>query len=137
MNWTGLDPDTAGNLAPLTFATSLSPAAQAAEMPEQSPDDVAFSVALDGGESVVVPQALSPDRDYLWLDAIFGEPVRLSKGPRTLLVRYAGRQSDREAVVDAFMLVPAVACKRFASDTGDAVTLCYNMQTAEATWEEK
>ncbi len=137
IDWTGLDPDTAGNLAPLTFVTALSPAAQAAEMPEQSPDDVAFSVALDGGKAVLVPQAISPDRDYLWLDAIFDGPVWLSQGPHTLLVRYAGRQSDREAVVDAFMLLPAVACKEFENEAGDAVTLCYDVQTAETTWEER
>jgi hypothetical protein len=137
IDWTGLDPDTPANLAPLTFVTALSPAAQVGELPAQSPDDVAFSVALDGGEPVTVSQAVSPDRDYLWLDPIFEGPVELSPGSHTLLVSYAGRQSDREAVVDAFMLVPAVACKRLANDLGSTLTLCYDMQTAAVTWEER
>lgn len=136
MDWTGLDPDTAENLAPLTFVTALSPAAQVGEIPEQSPEDVAFAVALDGGDPVVLPQALSPDRDYLWLDSIFEGPVQLSRGPHTLLVRYAGRQPDREAVVDAFMLVPAIACKRLEDGDGGSFTLCHDMQTATTTWEE-
>jgi hypothetical protein len=137
IDWTGLDPDTPANLAPLTFVTELSPAAQVGELPEQSPDDVAFSVALDGGEPVAVSQAVSPDRDYLWLDPVFEGPVELSPGSHTLLVNYAGRQSDREAVVDAFMLVPAVACKRLANDLGSTLTLCYDVQTAAVTWEEQ
>jgi hypothetical protein len=69
IDWTGLGPDTTENLAPLTFVETLSPAAQIGEIPSQSPDDVAFSVALDGGEPV--------------------------------------------AMVDAFMLISAVACKCF------------------------
>jgi len=137
IDWTGLDPDTAENLAPLTFVTALSPAAQVGETPEQSLEDVAFAVALDGGDPTVVSHALSPDRDYLWLDLIFDGPVHLSRGSHTLLVCYAGHQPDREAVVDAFMLVPAVACKRLEDGDGGAFTLCYNMQTAAAAWEEQ
>jgi hypothetical protein len=136
IDWTGLDPDTPANLAPLTFVSELSPAAQAGEIPVQSPEDVAFAVALDGGPASIVPQALSPDRDYLWLDAVFDGPVALKRGPHTLLVSFAGRQPDREAVVDAFMLVPAVACKRLEDAGGHPLSLCYNMQTATTTWEE-
>ncbi len=137
ITWTGLDPDTASNLAPLDFVTELSDAAQAGELPEQSPEDVAFSVALDDGAPVVVPQAVSPDRDYLWLDLVFETPQPLERGEHTLLVRYAGRQPDREAVVDAFVLVPAVACKQLTNDAGPAVDLCYEMLTGVATWEER
>jgi hypothetical protein len=137
IDWTGLDPDTAANLAPLTFVTSLSPAAQAGEVPEQSPDDVAFAVALDDGEPVTLAQAVSPDRDYLWLDAVFDEPVPLTRGVHTLLVSHAGRQPDREAVVDAFLLVPVVACKQFEDDAGRHLALCHDMQSAATTWEEE
>jgi hypothetical protein len=136
IDWTGLDPDTPGNLAPLDFVTELSPAAQTGELTEQSPEDVAFAVVLDGGEPSVVPQAVSPDRDYLWLDPVFDGPVPLSRGRHTLLVTYTGQQPDREAIVDAFMLVPEVACKIFERENGNSLTLCYNMRTAETTWEE-
>jgi hypothetical protein len=137
IDWTGLDPDTASNLAPLTFVSALSPAAEAGEVPQQSPDDVAFSVPLDGGEPFVVPQAASPDRDYLWLDTAFGEPISLRRGAHTLMVSYAGRQHQREAVVDAFMLVPAVACKRQEREGSKAIALCYDMLSGSATWEEQ
>jgi hypothetical protein len=79
---------------------------------------------------------VSPDRDYLWLDPVFAEPVSLSRGEHTLLVTYAGRQPDREAIVDAFMLIPQVACKRFENESGGTLTLCYNTRTADTTWEE-
>jgi hypothetical protein len=136
IDWTGLDPDTPGNLAPLDFVSTLSPAAQAGELPEQSPDDVAFAVALDGGEPALVSQAVSPDRDYLWLDPVFDGPVTLSRGPHTLRVTYAGQQPDRETVVDAFMIVPAIACKLHEDGDGQPLTLCYDMQTAKVGWEE-
>jgi hypothetical protein len=136
IDWTGLDPDTAGNLAPLTLVTALSTTATAGDAPEQAADDVAFAVSLDGGEVVTVMQAVSPDRDYLWLDAVFSEPVFLSQGPHTLLISYAGRQPDREAAVDAFLIVPAVACKHLENDEGQLLVLCHDMQTATTTWEE-
>jgi hypothetical protein len=136
MDWTGLDPDTAANLAPLHFVTALSAAAQVGELPDQMPEDVAFALTLDNGETAVVAQALSPDRDYLWLDPVFAEPLSLTQGPHTVQLSYAGRQLDREAVVDALLIVPAMACKRLEDDAGEQVTLCHNMQTAETTWEE-
>jgi hypothetical protein len=136
MVWTGLDPDTASNLAPLTFVTALTPAAQAGEAAEQLPEDVAFAVTLDSGETATVAQALSPDRDYLWLDPVFDRPLSLAQGPHTLQISYAGQQPDREAVVDAFLVVPAVACKHLEDDTGRQLALCHNMQTAETSWEE-
>jgi hypothetical protein len=136
MDWTGLDPDTAGNLAPLTFVTALSPAATGGEAPAQSVDDVAFAVALDGGQPATVSQAVSPDRDYLWLDLVFAEPVHLTEGAHTLLISHAGRQPDREAVVDAFWIVPAMACRRLENNGGESLTICHNMLTAETTWEE-
>lgn len=95
------------------------------------------AVILDGGEPANMPQAVSPDRDYLWLDPVFDGPVLLKRGTQTLLMRYAGRQLDREAVVDASMLVPSVACKRLESTTGKKLTLCYDMQTAAVTWDEQ
>jgi len=136
MDWTGLDPDTAANLAPLTFVSELSAATEAGELPEQLPDDVAFALTLEDGQTATVAQALSPDQDYLWLDLVFDEPLSFTRGPHTLHLSYAGRQPDREAVVDAFLIVPAVACKRLEDDMGERLTLCHHMQTAQTTWEE-
>ncbi|UCG25675.1 MAG: hypothetical protein JSW55_06705 [Chloroflexota bacterium] len=136
IDWTGLDPDTAANLAPLTFVESLSPEVRQGEIPEQSPGDIAFSVTLDGQETAVVPQSTSPDRDYLWLDPVFVEPVSLSKGEHALLLAYAGEKPDKEAVVDAFMIVPAEACKSLENAAGDTLHLCYDMESAAATWQE-
>ena len=136
IDWTGLDPDTAENLAPLTFVTDLSPAAQAGELSLQSPEDVAFSVSLDGGQPFTVPQALSPDRDYLWLDPLFEGPIPLLRGPHTLLVTFAGMKSDREAIIDAFMIVPSITCKTFENPGKGISNLCYDMSTAHTSWEE-
>lgn len=136
INYTGLDPDTAANLAPLTLVTSLSPAAHSGEIPDQAGDDVAFSVEIQSYEPAIVPQALSPDRDYLWLDLVFGQPLLLEAGTHTLQVDYAGKQPDREAVVDAFMIIPARLCKSFHGQDLPELTLCYDVLTAAATWEE-
>ncbi len=138
ITWTGLDPDTPTNLAPLDFTVELSPQAQAGEVPEQHPTDVAFAVRLDGGAEAIVPQATSPDRDYLWLDPVFEGMLPLEAGEHTLLVSFAGREEDREAIVDAFRILPALLCKNFEKDegSGEQLTLCYNALTGEATWEE-
>ncbi len=140
LTWTGLDPDTAANLAPLAFVETLSPAAESGDAIEQSAADVAFSITipLTASEplSATVPQAVSPDRDYLWLDRVFPEPVALPSGESTLLVEYAGRDAEREAIVDAFLVVPAVACKTFAQANGGNFELCYDMLTAETEWQE-
>jgi hypothetical protein len=137
MDWTGMDPDTAANLAPLTFVTALSEAGQRGEAPEQSPADVALAVALNGAEPTVIPQAVAPDRDHLWLDLVSAEPVALKKGEHGLRLTYAGQQPDREAVVDAFLIVPAVACKRLENEAGERLTLCYDMLSAAVTWEQE
>ena len=139
LTWTGLDPDTASNLAPLTFADTLSPAAQSAEVAGQSAEDVAFSVTIataSGLISATVPQATSPDRDYLWLDRVFDKPVALPSGESTLRVEYAGLDAEREAIVDAFLIVPAVACKTFEQPNGDEFELCHDMLSGETAWRE-
>ena len=101
---------------------------------------MAFSVTipLTGSEplSATVPQAVSPDRDYLWLDRVFAEPVALPRGESTLLVKYAGLDAEREAIVDAFLVVPAVACKTFAQPEGEEFELCHDMLSAETEWRE-
>ncbi len=136
IDWTGLDPDTPQNLAPLDFVDKLSPAAQSGEAVEQAPEDVAFAVSLDGGAEVVIPQGVSPDRDYLWLERLFDEAVPLTAGEHTLTVTFAGRQADRKAVVDAFKITPRLLCKVLANDEGRTLTLCYDALTGDVSWEE-
>jgi hypothetical protein len=137
MTWTGLDPDTPQNLAPLDFVGALSPAARSGEEVEQAPEDVAFAVSLDGGPEVIVPQALSPDRDYLWLERLFEEAVPLTPGEHTLTVRFAGLKAEREAIVDAFKITPRLLCKEHADGAGNRLTLCYDALTGDVTWEEE
>jgi hypothetical protein len=136
LNYTGLDPDTAGNLALVTMVESLSQAALATEIADQSPGDVAFSVTVDDGEPTTVLQAISPDRDYLWLDPVFDRPIALSEGNHTLKISYAGKLTDRIAVVDAFLFIPAVLCKSLQGESLTPLSLCYDVQTAQTTLEE-
>ena len=137
MPWTGLDPDTPGNLAPLDFVGQLSPAAQFEGEIEQTPEDVAFAVSLDEGLKVIVPQAVSPDRDYLWLERLFDEPVPLTQGEHILKVTFAGTKADRQAIIDAFKITPRLLCKRHTHSADGVLTLCYDALSGDVTWEEK
>lgn len=137
MTWTGLDPDTPGNLAPLDFVGQLSPAAQFEGEIEQTPEDVAFAVSLDEGLKVIVPQAVSPDRDYLWLERLFDEPVPLTQGEHILKVTFAGTKADRRAIIDAFKITPRLLCKRHTHSADGVLTLCYDALSGDVTWEEK
>ena len=110
---------------------------QTGDVPELSMDDIAFSVSLDGKETAVVPQSVTPDRDYLWLDSVFGQAVSLTKGEHTLLVKCAGNKVDGEVVVDAFMIVPLTACKMFENEADDGLLMCYDMESAAVTWQEQ
>jgi hypothetical protein len=136
IDWTGLDPDTAENLAPLNFVSELSPAALTGEVSEQSPFDVAFTVEMENQGKITIPQAVSPDRDYLWLDLLFPDALWLEKGEHDLMVTYAGEKNDRESIVDAFMILPATACKHFENDAGNTFMLCHDMYTANTILEE-
>ncbi|MGI8703838.1 MAG: sugar-binding protein, partial [Candidatus Limnocylindrales bacterium] len=133
MDWTGTDPDTAGNLAPLALVDALSEVPDpAAEEGEATPDSIAVAVSLDGGQSVVVPGLTSPDRDYLWLDTVLRD-VELDAGEHELRLTYAGT-GDREAVVDAAWLSPVVARKTWQLEDGGRVVLELNTRDGELTW---
>ncbi|MGC9398242.1 MAG: sugar-binding protein [Anaerolineae bacterium] len=137
IDWTGHDPDIPGNLAPLAFVTQRSPAAaRPAEAAEQAPEDVAFTVALDDEPEILVPQAVSPDRDYLWLEPLDDGAFFLEAGEHTLTVTFAGKQTDRRAVIDAFEIVPRLLCKTHVDDRGHTLTLCYDALTGATHWEE-
>ena len=78
--------------------------------------------------------ALFPDTQ--WLDPLFPAPVSLSAGRYTLLVTYAGWQTDGEAVIDAFWVIPATACKRL-DGPARTLALCHHVQTGEINWHEQ
>ncbi len=82
----------------------------------------------------------SPDRDYLWLDAVFEAPVSLPAGRYRLRMTYAGSQDEQEAVVDAVWILPQRTCKQFTFvETAPlrSLNFCYDWWTGETAWNEK
>lgn len=139
MDLSGRDPDSAGNLVPLTLvihAGQVEPPQVSATFATTMPDAVAFSVVINGDTAFTVPQAISPDRDYLWLDRVNTEPLQLKQGLNTLRVSYSGSDSDRATLVDAFLLLPAVLTREFTGPAGERLTLRYDLMTGTLTWEE-
>lgn len=110
------------------------PAGRAAQAGD--PARVALGVQLDGGERWVVPQAVSPDRDYLWLDAVTAQPLQLSSGRHTLRLSYAGSDRSRSAIVDGFLLQPALATKTLRSPDGRELRLGFDMLSGTLSWDE-
>jgi len=133
MDWTGTDPDTPGNLAPLTLVDELSqPVGPVAEENAPAPDSIAVAVSIDGGQAVVVPGLTSADRDYLWLEAVLRD-VELEAGDHRLRLAYAGT-GDEEAVVDAAWLAPVVARKAWRLEDGSEVVLELDTREGELSW---
>jgi len=135
---TGKDPDVPANLAPLTFveAPAAGPGAVGAGRPE-GPDAVALSVQVDDLPPVVLPQQVSPDRDYLWLDRLETGPLHLAAGPHTLTMAYAGRDAERTSVVDGFLLQPLVLRQALRNPAGGKLRVAYDLRSGETTWEEE
>lgn len=104
IDWTGTDPDTAANLAPLTLVDKLTEIPET-EQRDPRPDAVALAVELDGQAISTLPQRTSPDRDYLWLDHLAG-PVELAAGAHEFGLSYVGRDPLGESVVDGLWLIP-------------------------------
>ena len=74
MNLTGRDPDVPANLL-----ASSSPRRRRNAGSLAAPE-VALQVRLDDGDPVLLPQTISPDSDYCWLDRVTAEPVHLEPG---------------------------------------------------------
>ena len=138
MDLSGRDPDSAANLVPLELVETGGQAgpAETAAAGSQDPGSVALGVQLDGSERWVVPQAISPDRDYLWLDPVTPQPIHLEAGAHTLRLSYAGADPTRAAIVDGFLLQPAVATKTLASPDGAQLKLGFDMLQGTLTWDE-
>jgi len=138
MDLSGRDPDSAANLVPLALIDTNNEVAQpaATATTSQDPTSVALGIQLDSGERWVLPQAVSPDRDYLWLDPVTPAPIRLETGAHTLRLSYAGSDPARSAIVDGFLLQPAVATKRLTGPDGQQITLSYDMRQGALSWTE-
>jgi len=139
MNLSGRDPDAASNLVPLTLVIQPGRTGRPQDnmsVAAMAPDSVAFSVSINNSITFTVPQAVSPDRDYLWLDRVNSNPLQLERGSNTLRVSYSGSDPDRAALVDAFLLLPAVLTREFTSPAGERLTLRYDLMTGRLTWEE-
>ena len=130
MNLTGRDPDVPANLLALVLTTPETDAGSLAA------PEVALQVRLDDGDPVLLPQTISPDSDYFWLDRVTAEPVHLEPGTHTLRYEYAGQGGSEQnpglAKVDAFYLQPAVARRVFALPDGRSFSLTYDTLTGEA-----
>ncbi|MEJ5203297.1 MAG: sugar-binding protein [Anaerolineales bacterium] len=147
INWSGLDPDTPSNLLPLDLVNELQPIAGQTATEPGTPFDTALAVAIFDEKDdrlplveAVIPQRRSPDRDYLWLDAVFEAPVSLPAGRYRLRMTYAGSQDEQEAVVDAVWILPQRTCKQFTFvETAPlrSLNFCYDWWTGETAWNEK
>jgi hypothetical protein len=130
MNLTGRDPDVPANLLALVLT--------APDMPADTlgAPNVVLQVRVNDGDPVLLPQTVSPDSDFFWLDLVTAEPVHLEPGTQTVRYEYAGEggssQNPGLAKVDAFYLQPVVAHRVFALPDGRQISLTYDTLTGEA-----
>lgn len=141
LDLSGADPDSAANLVAMQLVEQGAQTATAAAAPSdaaQAPAaaSVALGVQLDGGERWTVPQAVSPDRDYLWLDRVGAQPISLTAGKHTLRLSYAGSDAQRSTVVDGFLLHPTLATKTLAGRDGSTLRLTFDLAKGMLTWQE-
>ncbi|MEO8391592.1 MAG: sugar-binding protein, partial [Chloroflexota bacterium] len=133
MDLTGRDPDVPANLLKLMLVAP-GMAASASTAPK-----VALEVTFANEKAVTIPESISPDSDFFWLDKVTDQPVHLTPGAYTLRYRYAGETSSNpgKSKVDAFYLQPAVARRLLQLPNGKVITFAYNTLTGETTWEEQ
>ncbi len=133
MDLTGRDPDVPSNLLHLALVEP-GMSASASTTPQ-----VALQVNFANRPAVTIPQTVSPDSDYFWLDLVTPKPVHLDKGQYTIGYRYAGAQSSNPGLskVDAFYLQPATARRIFETPDGKMITFTYDTMTGATTWDEK
>ncbi|MBI5929731.1 MAG: hypothetical protein HY862_10505 [Chloroflexi bacterium] len=129
MDLSGRDPDVPANLLKLVL---VAPGMDNSALQTAS---VALSIRLDDEERITLPETVSPDSDYFWLDLLNTTPVTLAEGEHTLRVEYAGDVSDNSGLskLDAFYLQPVVASRIFQTPDGRTFTLTYNTLTGEST----
>ncbi len=132
IDWTGTDPDTASNLAPLTLVETLAEAPPTIAR-DPRPEAVAVRVELDGRIVATVPERVSPDRDYLWLDRL-GEPLDLTVGEHEIVLSFAGLDPAAESVVDGLWLIPRPLERAWILDGGSQVSLTYDPSSGLLEW---
>ena len=133
MDLTGRDPDVPSNLLKLLL-TAPGVDASASTTP-----NVALEVQFADQPAVTMPESISPDSDYFWLDLVTSAPVHLAPGTYTIRYRYAGDLSSNpgKSKVDAFYLQPAVAHRVFQTPDGRMIAFTYNTLTGVVTWQEQ
>jgi hypothetical protein len=132
MNLTGRDPDIAANLLQLTL-TAPGMDSALGESPE-----VALEVRLDREDAVVIPQSVSPDSDFFWLDLVTPQPVTLAAGEHTIRYEYAGGTGTSNpgiSKIDAFYLQPVVGRNVLRLMNGGTVILTYNTLNGDSNIE--
>ncbi len=133
MDLTGRDPDVASNLLQLVLVEPDMPTSNTT-----SPQ-VFLETRLDENDSVIIPQSISPDSDYFWLDLITATPVHLASGEHILRYEYSNNDVEQSnpglSKVDAFYLQPVIARSVFQYPDGHIITLTYNTLTGEASLE--
>jgi hypothetical protein len=132
MDLTGRDPDVTSNLLRLMLVEPGMDAS-ASTVPQ-----VALEVRFADQPAVTIPETISPDSDYFWLDNVTEQPVHLAPGSYTIRYRYAGEESSNPGTskVDAFYLQPAVARRVLQLPDGRTITLTYDTLTGAAGWDE-
>ena len=132
MDLTGRDPDVPSNLLTLILAEPDM------DLSGNTAPNVALDVRINDGDAVVLPETISPDSDFWWLDLVTAEPVRLQAGENILRYRYAGDEGENPGTsyVDAFYIQPATARRILQHPDGRTITLTYDTLTGEATWTE-
>lgn len=139
MNLSGADPDSAANLVPLLLLDGASTPEVTQSSASSEPlaaDSLALSVQFNGGETWTLPQVVSPDRDYLWLDLLTPQPVSLTQGTHMLRFSYAGSAPEGTTIVDGVLLHPAVATKTLRGPEGAEVRLSFDMLQGTLTIAE-
>ena len=132
MDLTGRDPDVPSNLLTLILAEP------GMDLSADGTPQVALDVRINDGDAVILPETISPDSDYWWLDLVTAEPVRLQPGENIIRYRYAGDEGENPGVsyVDAFYIQPTTARRILRHPDGRTITLTYDTLTGDAAWTE-
>lgn len=137
IDWTGTDPDTPSNLAPLTLVGTISVVRPTQASLDLGTAAIAIQVQLNSLEPIVLPELTSPDRSYLWLDRLLSG-IELEAGDHQLSFAYAGLAPDEEAIVDAFWLYPVAARKVWElPETRKRLILEFDAHIGELSWQEE
>lgn len=132
MDLTGRDPDVASNLLTLTL---IIPDMDTSTI--QTPQ-VAVEIRVNSADAVILPQTISPDSDYFWLDKVTQQPIYLEAGEHTIRYEYAGETGSSNpgiSKIDAFYLQPVIGRHVFRLADERVMVLTYNTLTGESHLE--